>query len=90
MALMENLSHAAKSGDHRRLLEAMRDRLAADMENCSPMVVAQIAGRLQDVARELDSIPHSTEESKSDELATARANRRAKASAIGGAATGGK
>lgn len=66
---------AAKTGDRRKTLEAMRDKLATDMEEAPPAVVAQIAGRLSAVMAELDALP-AEERSRSDELAERRKARR--------------
>jgi len=51
-------------------LEAMRDKLAADMDIAEAAVVAQIAGRLQAVLSEIDEVVKATppEVSKLDEL----------------------
>jgi hypothetical protein len=71
-------TEAVKAG-HREALEAMRDKLAADMELAEPAVVAQIAGRLQAVLKELADLEVPTEVSPSDELAARLARRRAEA-----------
>ena len=64
----------AQSGDRRKTLEAMRDKLAADMDAAPPAVVAQIAARLSDVLKELDSLG-SEKVSLVDELANRRKDR---------------
>lgn len=68
-----------KSGDRRLALEAMRDRLADSFADASPMVIAQVAGRLQAVLKELAELPVTKAVSKSDELASRRKARRATA-----------
>ena len=70
------------SGDRRRALVAMRDRLAADMDVASPMVVAQIAARLQAVLGEIDSLPDTGKVSLVDDLASKRRARVAEAEAV--------
>ena len=70
---------AARSGDRRATLEAMRDKLAADMDNAPPAVVAQIAGRLAAILVELDELGPAKKVSALDELANRRKDRLAKA-----------
>ena len=67
------------SGDERRALRAMRDRLAADMDRAEASYVAQIAARLQSVVERLAELgPEPDElESPSDDIAKRRAARRA-------------
>lgn len=65
---------AAKST--REGLIAMRDKLASDMDDAEPGVVAQIAGRLQAVLKELDSRAVETKGGSTvDEIAKRRENR---------------
>jgi hypothetical protein len=66
------LTEAVKAG-HREALEAMRDKLAADMELAEPAVVAQIAGRLQAVLKELAELGGTEEVSPLDTIAARRA-----------------
>jgi hypothetical protein len=68
-----SLPEAVKAG-HRQALEAMRDKLAADMAIAEPAVVAQIAGRLQAVLRELADLGDA-EVNPLDDLAHRRARR---------------
>ncbi len=75
------IAEAAATGDRRTALEAMRDKLAADMDAAPPAVVAQIAGRLAAVLAELDGLP-SLEVSKLDDLAKRRADRVAATTAV--------
>ena len=86
----ESIGLAAASGDHRRALEAMRDKLAVAMDDAPDMVVAQIAARLQAVLAELAGLPVASEVSRSDELASRRSTRRSETKAGGSAAGGGK
>jgi hypothetical protein len=68
------------SGDERRALEAMRDALAAHMEQADSNVVAQVAARLQAVVKRLAELgSQPTEGSATDEIARKRAARRAAA-----------
>ena len=50
------IAQAAATGDRRQTLEAMRAKLAADMDDAPPAVVAQIAGRLSAVMVEIDEL----------------------------------
>lgn len=72
------IAAAAAKGDQRKTLEAMRDKLARDMDEAPPAVVAQIAGRLAAILADLANLPVK-EMSKSDDLAKRRADRLAKA-----------
>jgi len=51
-----SITAAAATGDRQATLIAMRDKLAADMDEAPPAVVAQIAARLQSVLSELDAV----------------------------------
>ena len=68
------IASAAATGDRRKTLEAMRDKLAKDMDKAPPAVVAQIAGRLAAILTDLANLP-GKERSKSDDLAKRRADR---------------
>lgn len=72
-----SILEGARSG-HREGLEAMRDKLAADMDAAEPSVVAQIAGRLQAVLKELAEMGGESKGSTIDEIAKRRQNRLAK------------
>lgn len=63
---------AAASGDHRALLVAMRDRIAKTVRNedCPPRDLAALTRRLQDIAKEIESIDLRAKQ-ESDEDATA-------------------
>lgn len=54
----KNVTEAAKGGDHRELLVAMRDRIAAAVSNpdCPPRDLASLTKRLQDIARDIAAI----------------------------------
>ena len=73
------IADVALTGDRRATLEAMRDKLAADMDAAPPAVVAQIAGRLSAVLLELEEIGSSRTVSAVDELNAKRLDRLTKA-----------
>jgi hypothetical protein len=58
VAKPKSVKDAATSGDHRALLVAMRDRIAATVSDpkCPPRDLASLTRRLQDIAREIESI----------------------------------
>jgi len=70
---------AAATNDRRATLIAMRDKLAADMDEAPPAVVAQIAGRLAAVLEEIDGLPDAQKVSPLDELNRRRQDRISKA-----------
>lgn len=57
------VSQAVSSGDRRQALIALRDRLAADIDNTDtlPRDRAAIAKQLQSVLIEIEEIPETTE-----------------------------
>ena len=64
---MANLMDAARSGDRRRTLEALRDKLASSIQDCeSGRDVAALSKRLMEVMGELDALPKPSD---GDELA---------------------
>jgi hypothetical protein len=73
MPARPTIASAAAKG-HVEGLRAMRDKLAADMDQAGPGVVAQIAGRLQAVLDRIAELEGSAvpEVSKVDELAGKR------------------
>lgn len=81
---------AAFKAGHREGLEAMRDLLAMHMEDSPPTVVAQIAARLQAVAKELAEMESPKETSTSDDLAKRREARRSAVAETPPAAAGGR
>ena len=54
----QSVAKAAKSGEHRALLVAMRDRIAETVTkpDCPPRDLASLTRRLQDIAKEIESI----------------------------------
>jgi Na+(H+)/acetate symporter ActP len=69
------IAAAASTGDRRAALEAMRDKLARDMDDAPPAVVAQIAGRLAAILAEIDGLAVTGERDLADELKQRRLNR---------------
>ena len=81
------------SGDQRRALEALRDRLASEIDRADEKgvaVLAQIAAQLRAVLKELAGLPEAKAVSKADELAARRKARRAKAATSASAAGEGR
>lgn len=61
---MADLITAARSGDKRATLEALRDKLAASVADCeSGRDVAALSKRLMEVMNELDAMPKPRAES---------------------------
>ena len=60
----KNVEQAAKTGSHRDLLVAMRDRIAVAVsdQDCPPRDLAALTRRLQDIAREIEQIDLRAEE----------------------------
>jgi hypothetical protein len=75
------------SGDRRRALVALRDRLVAAIEETEGFHVAPLAKQLSDVLADLDKL-REPEVSARDDLASRRTARRAAAQVQGGAAGG--
>ena len=68
---MADLVSAARSGNRRETLEALRDKIAASIQDCeSGRDVAALSKRLMEVMGELDDLPKPSEE---DELAELQA-----------------
>lgn len=83
-----SVSVAAASGSRRKLLEALRDKLAVELEAAGSGVVAQIASQLRATVEELEGLPVERG-SVVDEIATRRAKGRgAKAESLDGARSG--
>ena len=60
---MDNLVSTTKSGDRRRTLIALRDRIAATIDSCeSGRDMAALSKRLMEVMDEIDSMPSEVEE----------------------------
>lgn len=69
------ISEAAQTGDRRATLEAIRDKLARDMDDAPPAVSAQLAGQLVKVLAELAELGDPKKVSALDELADKRKDR---------------
>ncbi|UXA20666.1 hypothetical protein KXD98_08025 [Mycobacterium sp. SMC-4] len=54
----KSVTTAARSGSHRELLVAMRERIATTVSDpgCPPRDLAALTRRLQDIAKEIESI----------------------------------
>lgn len=77
-----DLISAAKSGDKRATLIALRDKLAETIQNCeSGRDMASNSKRLMEVMAELETMPDPTakKESKHDRLKRKSENRKPKA-----------
>lgn len=75
---MTDLIEAAKSGDKRATLIALRDKLAETIQNCdSGRDMASNSKRLMEVMAEIEALPdeNSVKVSKHDRLKTKRENR---------------
>jgi len=74
-----NLADAAASGDRIAALQALRDKIAQELDACeSSRDTAALAGRLQSVLAELSEIaPPMSDETPLDVLRARRAERRA-------------
>lgn len=74
MDLAESVAAGRREG-----LEAVRDRLADELESASGRDVASIARELRMTLADLDKLPDSREESAVDDLAARRRARRSHA-----------
>lgn len=75
---MTNLIEAAKSGDKRATLIALRDKLAETIQNCeSGRDMASNSKRLMEVMAEIEALPDPAEKkvSKHDRLKSKHENR---------------
>lgn len=72
---MSLIVDAAASGDELEALRAMRDVLAAAMDDASVNMVAQISARLQAVLERITVLAPAGRETISDVLAERRASR---------------
>ena len=76
---MGGLVDAVAGGDRRKSLEAIRDKLAAELRDTVGRDAAALAKELRAVISELDGLPGGKERSTVDELAARRAGRLADA-----------
>lgn len=73
---LNRVLEAARSGDVRTSLVAIRDNLALRLENCPARDAAAIAKQLSDVIQQIDELPKPEGASLVDQLARKRADRR--------------
>lgn len=66
------VSQAASTGDHRALLVSMRERIAVAVSNpeCPPRDLAALTRRLQEIAKEIETIDLRAKEDGDDGSAT--------------------
>lgn len=64
----QSVAQAAATGDHRALLVAMRERIAATVSDpdCPPRDLAALTRRLQDIAKEIEAIDLRAKEEGAD------------------------
>jgi hypothetical protein len=64
----QSVAEAAATGNHRALLVAMRERIARTVSNpdCPPRDLASLTRRLQDIAKEIESIDLRAKEEGDD------------------------
>ena len=66
---MANLMDAARSGDRRSTLEALRDKIAASIQDCeSGRDVAALSKRLMEVMGEIDALPEPADFDELEDL----------------------
>jgi hypothetical protein len=71
------LADVAAAGDRLATLQVLRDRLAAEIDDCdSKRDLAALSLRFTDVLEQIDNMPQSQEVSSADEIAQRRAARR--------------
>lgn len=71
------IADVAAGDDRLNTLVALRDRLAADLDEAiQPRDVAVLALRLTDVLEQIDGMPQSRKVSAADEIAARRARRK--------------
>jgi len=77
-----SLAEVVKTGTYREQLEALRDKLAADMDGVDSKVVAQVASQLRAVLKDIAALPDSKKVTAADDLRNRREARRAQAQAL--------
>ena len=66
---MADLVSAARSGNRRETLEALRDKIASSIQDCeSGRDVAALSKRLMEVMGELDALPKPADADELEEL----------------------
>jgi hypothetical protein len=76
--MMVSLVDATASGDRRQALEALRHKLATELDSSSGHGTASLAKELRELLLQIDQLPVA-EGSKVDDLGARRTARRAKA-----------
>lgn len=76
-------------GPRAAALAELRRRLAAAIDVCEPRELSALSKQLRETIAELESLPLAERESKSDELARRRADRRSAAASAAPPADGG-
>jgi hypothetical protein len=74
-----SIAATAATGDRTKTLEAVRDKLAADLDIAPPTVTAQLASQLSKVLAELEELGAGGKVSQLDELDKQRKKRLAEA-----------
>ncbi len=71
-----SVAEAAASGDHRALLVAMRERIAQTVSNpdCPPRDLAALTRRLQDIAKEIESLDLKAKQEARDDASNGHAD----------------
>ena len=76
--MTENLARIAAAGDRIATLEAIRDRIAQDIDDCTDeRALPNLVLRLTDVLSQIDSLPPRVSTAPADVIAARRAARRA-------------
>lgn len=79
--MTEQVAHIAAGGDRLATLEAIRDRLAQDIDDCTDeRALPNLVLRLTDVLSQIDSLPSRVPTAPADLIAARRAARRAQPS----------
>lgn len=77
-SMANNLAKVVKGGDRRAALEALRDRLAQELDECEyTRDLPALALRLTDVLAQLDDLPPASGGGAADVIAARRRQRRA-------------
>lgn len=77
--MSHGVADAASNGSRREALEAIRDKLATELESAEGKDAAPIAKELRAALQELDSLTDGGEASAVDDLTSRRQARRAEA-----------
>jgi len=69
-----SVAAAAASGDKLKLLYALRDRIAGEIEDCAPTHLSPLTRRLQDIVTEIETIEERNREEGPSERRAKRAD----------------